>query len=60
MRIVDKAGKKRKWKLGCDLNITEYLTVITQVKVKLGRVKVKSLCTALRHMRQWRYSSAHF
>jgi hypothetical protein len=38
-----------KWKVGCDLNFTEYSTVITQVKVKFGKVKVTSLCTALRH-----------
>jgi len=43
------------------LHIPEYSTVITQVKVKFGQVKVKlSLCAALRHMRQWRYGAAHF
>jgi hypothetical protein len=28
-----------KWEVGCDLSITEYSTVITQFKVKLGKVK---------------------
>ena len=34
-----------KLKARCDLNITEDRNVITLVRLKLGNVKVKSLCT---------------
>ena len=35
-----------KWNVDCDLNITEARTVIAQVRIKLGKVKVKFfLCT---------------
>jgi hypothetical protein len=45
--IVDKEGGKNKWKVGCDLNITEDPTVILQVRLQFGKVKVKfPLCTA--------------
>jgi len=40
-----------KWRVGCDLNITEDRTVITQVRIKLGKVKVKlPLCTTYEAM----------
>ena len=32
-----------KWKVRCDLNITEDPTVIILVRLKLGKVKVKSV-----------------
>jgi len=45
-----------KWKVGCDLNIAEDRTMITQVKINLGKVNVKlPLCKTWRNMRQWRY-----
>jgi hypothetical protein len=31
--------RRMKWKVGCDLNITEDWTVITQVRITLGKVK---------------------
>jgi len=34
MPIVVREGEKMKWNVGCDLNITEGPTVITQVTVK--------------------------
>jgi hypothetical protein len=33
--------RRMKWKVGCDLNITEYWTMVIQVRIKLGKVKVK-------------------
>jgi hypothetical protein len=36
-----------KWNVGCDVNTTEDLTIIAQVRVKLGKLKVKLfLCIA--------------
>jgi hypothetical protein len=47
MHSVDKEGKKMKWNVDCDLNITEDPTVFAQVRVNWGKVKVKLfLCTA--------------
>jgi len=42
MRIV---VKEMKWEVGCDLNVTEYPTIITLVRVKVGKVKMLPLCT---------------
>jgi len=40
-----------KWKVGCDLNITEGRTMITQVRVMLVTGKMKlPLCTTWRCM----------
>jgi len=34
-----------KWEVRFDLNITDDRTMIVQVRIKLDKVKVKSLCT---------------
>jgi hypothetical protein len=46
MRSVDREGVKMEWNVGCNLNITEDPSIFTQIRVKWGKVKVKSLCTA--------------
>jgi len=34
-----------KWEVGCDLNVAEDPTIITLVRVKVGKVKMLSLST---------------
>jgi hypothetical protein len=38
--------RRMKWKVGCDINITEGWTMITQVRIKIVKGEMKlPLCT---------------